>query len=101
FPTPVLAERGLHGVHDRTTQSHADVGEMLAVLRVTQPRIDDAMAADEAHAPVDHRELAMIARVHHADVVDMPGMKLDKLASGLLELPLDGLSHFPSARGVE
>jgi len=67
---PVLAERRLHAVHDGPVQVQADVGEMLAVLRVAQPFVGDAMAADERFPAVDHGQLAVVAVVQHPDGVE-------------------------------
>ena len=57
---PILAEGGLHAVHDGSVHAHAEVAVMLAVLRVAQPGVDEAMAADKGFAAVDHHQLAVV-----------------------------------------
>src|SRR4029450_4228511 len=68
FLDPVLAECGLHTVHDGPAQSEANVGDVFPVFRIAQPVVDYAMAAHERFAAVDDDELAMVPVVQHADI---------------------------------
>ena len=83
---PVLAEGALHAVHDGAVQPHAHVGIVLAVLRVSQPLVDDAVTADEGLAPIDDDHLAVVAVVQHADVDERPLVKQPDLAASLPHL---------------
>src|SRR5688572_2409616 len=100
LPDPVLAERRLHAVDDGPEQPNADIRD-LPLAAIAEPGVYDAVSAHEGHAAVDHRQLAMIALVEHADVLDAPAMELLEAAPGVLELALDHLSHFFRASGIQ
>ena len=68
---PVLAESALHAMDDRAAQAHAHVGVVLAVLRVAEPLVHDAVPTDERLAAVDDQHLAVGAVVQHADVAQL------------------------------
>jgi hypothetical protein len=58
-------------VHDGAAKPDADVGEVLLVLGVAEPGVDDAVSADECGATVDDDDLAVIALVEDADVAQI------------------------------
>jgi len=86
---PVLAEHGLHRMHGGTAKPHAEIAHVLAVLRVAEPLVDDAMAAHQGDAAVEHDELAMVAVVENADVAPVPRMVQLELAARGFEPLLD------------
>src|ERR1043165_6552842 len=65
---PVLAERALHVIDDRSFDAKAGIAPVLFVLRLSGPLLRDAVAADVADAAVDDHQLAMVAIVEAPDV---------------------------------
>ena len=87
-------------MHDGAAQPHAEVGIVLAIFGVAEPRIDHAMAADEGFAAVDDNKLAVVTLVHHADVVDAFLVEENHLAAGRLhQLALAFADLFRSGGG--
>src|SRR5581483_2263820 len=98
---PVLAEARLCRVHDRAAQAHREVAEVVAILRLAQPLVLDAVAAYEGDAAVDHHELAMVALVLQAEVAQAPRMEELELAARGDQLARRRLAHLVAARGVD
>src|SRR5688500_3266570 len=95
---PVLAEAGLHSVHDRSLDPSGNVAEMLLVFGIAEPVIGNAVASDISDAPVNDDDFPMIAIVHTADVPEPPGMVLLELSTSFLQLPA-GLEVHSAATG--
>src|SRR5688572_13736116 len=79
---PVLAECGLHRMHDRAAHPHAQIAHVLLVLRIPEPAIDNAMTTDEGNTAIEHDDLAMIALVEHANVAPLPRVVQREFAAG-------------------
>ena len=60
---PHLQERGRQALHGRTLQAHARVLPMAKGVRDVEVLVGDVVAAREAHAAVDDRDLAVVAVV--------------------------------------
>src|SRR3954464_12546657 len=76
---PVLAERALQPVNDRTFDAQAGVAPVILVLRVPRPLLGQTKSADVADAAVDDRFLSMIAIVEAAEVRERRSMKTNQL----------------------
>ena len=83
-------------MHGRTAQPHTEIAHVLFVLRIAEPAVDDAMAARQGDAAIEHDEFAMIAIVEDSDVAPVPRVMKCELASGLREAPLDVVPHLLS-----
>ena len=94
---PVFAERRLHGMHHRTAQPHADVAHVFAVLRLTHPGVDDAMAAHQRHAAVEDGQLAVVATVDLADVAQCLAVEQLEPATGVLHRLFGRVAHLLAA----
>src|SRR2546427_467153 len=98
---PVLAERRLQAIDNRAAHSQSGVAKMLAILRMAGPLAGDAESADEADAPVDDGDLAMIAIVQSSQIAEANGMKLADLHAGAFHQHLQTTVHFVTAGGVD
>src|SRR3954447_4104161 len=76
---PVLAERSLQPVDDRTFDAQAGIAPVILVLRVPRPLLGQAESADVADAAVDDRFLSMIAVVEPPEVGKGRPMKPNQL----------------------
>jgi hypothetical protein len=48
-----------------------------------------------------HHQLALVALVHHADVANVPFVKLHQCAASLFELALHASAHLARAGGID
>jgi hypothetical protein len=87
-------------VHHRAAQAHRKVAHVVAVLRIPEPLVDDAVAADPPDRAVEDRDLAMIALGDDADVLQRPRVVDRDLAAGGLHL-LPRRADLLAAHGVE
>ena len=74
---------------------------MVPVLRVAEPLVDDAMAADPGDAAVEDGELAMVALRDDADVLQRARVVERELAAGRAQLVTHLFAHLPGALGIE
>jgi hypothetical protein len=79
----------------------ADVGEVLVIFGVAQPAVDDAVAADEGFAAIDHDDLAVVAVVEYADVSERPRVKETHVAAGVTHLLRDVFADALGPLGIE
>ena len=84
-------------MHDGPADPHGEIAHVLLVLGIAEPRVDDAVTSNQGDAAVEHRELAMVALVEHADVRPALRMVQHELASGGGQLALDVGPHFLAA----
>lgn len=101
FVYPVFTEGRLHRVHHRSCEAHADVAEVIGVLRVAEPVVDDAVAADVGDAAIEDGDLAMVTPVEHAEVAWAPHVIPGDAAASLLQAPPCIPAHLAAAGGIE
>src|SRR5438552_15528404 len=80
---PFLTDRALHSIVDRAFDAQPRVAPMFLVLSTATPFVRDAVATDVADAPIDNRDLAMIAIVQATEVRDREGMKRGQPHAGV------------------
>src|SRR4051794_732787 len=76
---PVLAERALQPVDDRTFDAHPGIAPVILILPMPRPLLGQTEAADVGDAAVDDRFLAMIAVVETSEVRERRSMKTNQL----------------------
>ena len=107
---PVVHEVGLELRHDRAFDPEVGVAPMIGGIRVAQPHVRDADAADEADLAIDDEQLAVRAVVDAARVVPAQRMVAHDLHAGVLHqtillaadfvrtLPVEDDAHLDPAR---
>src|SRR3954447_14021967 len=94
---PVLAERALQPVHDRTFDAQPGIAPVILVLRMPGPLLGQTKSADVADAAVDDRFLAMVAIIEPSKIRERGPMKAHQLHAGIEHQLPQLFVHFVSA----